>query len=434
MRPVVILLLAVCSSLPGQPLSDPELRDLEAAVQKLPNNYVGHYQLGRAYMARGVPDKAREELQKAIQLRPDYVPAKLVLAQLLLSRREYEQVLETAAEILKIDEENIPARLLRAAALTALKRFDEARKLLDMLVAVNSGSPEIWYQMGQLDLAEKRYEDAERAFRRSFEANPSNLRGLQAIVSTYFVQNKTDEALQVLRTEAEKRGNRKDLRITLAETAARAGKLDIALSEYRAMLEKAKEGSPEAGELYLHLGEVYRRQGDLKSSIEALSKARAILPQNAGVVSTLGLSLDLAGRKQEARLLYEEAVKIDPQNAAGLNNLAFFIADLGGDLDRALELAERARQLMPQMSQISDTVGFVHLKRNATDQALEIFRNLVSKEASNSTYRYHLALALAQKGDRAAALRELDEAMTLDPAAEEVLQIKALQQKLTRPE
>ena len=73
MRPVVILLLAVCSSLPGQPLSDPELRDLEAAVQKLPNNYVGHYQLGRAYMARGVPDKAREELQKAIQLRPDYV-------------------------------------------------------------------------------------------------------------------------------------------------------------------------------------------------------------------------------------------------------------------------------------------------------------------------------------------------------------------------
>ena len=110
--------------------------------------------------------------------------------------------------------------------------------------------------------------------------------------------------------------------------------------------------------MHLRLGEVYRRQGDLKSSIEALSRARELLPQNAGVVSTLGLSLDLAGRKQEARLLYEEAVKMDPQNAAGLNNLAYLIADLGGDLDRALELAQRARQLQPQTSEIADTVRF----------------------------------------------------------------------------
>ena len=76
----------------------------------------------------------------------------------------------------------------------------------------------------------------------------------------------------------------------------------------------------------------------------------------------------------------------------------------------------------------------MHLKRNATDQALEIFRDLVSKEAKHSTYRYHLALALAQKGDRAAALRELDEAASLSPAVDEVLKIKELKQKLASPE
>jgi Tfp pilus assembly protein PilF len=60
------------------------------------------------------------------------------------------------------------------------------------------------------------------------------------------------------------------------------------------------------------------------------------------------------------------------------------------------------------------------------DNALEIFRNNVSKAPKNSTYRYHLGLALFQKGDKVRAKQELQAALTNNPSKEEAANIKEL--------
>ena len=121
----------------------------------------------------------------------------------------------------------------------------------------------------------------------------------------------------------------------------------------------------------------------------------------------------------EAKQVYEATLKLDPNNGVALNNLAFLIAENGGDLDDALTKAVRAKQLLPGMAEVSDTLGWIYLKKNLSDNAIEIFKDLVSKQPNQSTFHYHLAMALQQKGDRSRALEQLKEALKYNPPKEE---------------
>ena len=52
-------------------------------------------------------------------------------------------------------------------------------------------------------------------------------------------------------------------------------------------------------------------------------------------------------KKDEAKDILERAVEKDPEFAPALNNLAFILLETGGDLERALRLAEKALELDP---------------------------------------------------------------------------------------
>jgi tetratricopeptide (TPR) repeat protein/peroxiredoxin len=305
------------------------------------------------------------------------------------------------------------------------RKYAEARVLLDAQLKANPDSPDVLFQLGSVDLAEKKYREAEDAFRRAYQMSPASSRGLMGIVETYFAQRKTDEALKLLQTETHKAPNRVDLLLAMGNTAVRAGKYDFAIQTFTKALVQVKTES-EKGDIYLRLGQTYRRKGDLHKAIASLADARKMLPGNITVLSTLALVLDTAGRKPEARQAYEATLKVDPNNAVALNNLAFLMAETGGDLDDAMTIAQRAHQLMPNLNEVSDTLGWIYLKENLADHAIEIFRDLVAKEPDHSTYHFHLGMAYSQMGDKTNALDQLREALNSHPANEEKDKIRQM--------
>ena len=235
------------------------------------------------------------------------------------------------------------------------------------------------------------------------------------MVETEMAQNHPDQAMQLLQTESAKAPNRMDLLLALGNTAVRAGKFDLAISYFEKVAASLQKGSKAQGDIYLRIGETYRRKGDLTNSIVALQKAREILPENGVVLSTLALVLDAAGRWSEARQVYEVVIKLDPNNGVALNNLAFLLTEHGGDLDDALTKAQRAKQLLPDLSEVSDTLGWIYLKKNLTDNAIDIFKDLVTKVPAQAVFRYHLGMAYSQKGDKTRALKELQDALKYNP-------------------
>jgi tetratricopeptide (TPR) repeat protein len=391
------------------------LTELQAVVTQSPTNPVAQFNLGRVHATRGEWEQARQLFQKAIDLRPDYLLARLALAQLEVSQRDFDAGLKSAQQVLSIR----PQQQHRAAHFIGgshgPEEVWESRQLLDAMLKANPSAPDALFQLGVVDLAESKYKDAADSFRRSYELNPANSRGLMGMVETEMAQHHPDQAMQLLQTESAKAPNRMDLVLALGNTAVRAGQYDLAISYFQKVAASLPKGSKAQGDIFLRIGETYRRKGDLANSIVALQKAREILPENGVVLSTLGLVLDTAGRWSEARQVYEVVLKIDPNNGVALNNLAFLLTEHGGDLNDALTKAQRAKQLLPDLSEVSDTLGWIYLKKNLTDNAIDIFKDLVNKVPAQAVFRYHLGMAYSQKGDKTRALKELQDALKYNP-------------------
>jgi tetratricopeptide (TPR) repeat protein len=249
------------------------------------------------------------------------------------------------------------------------------------------------------------------------------------IVETDMAQNKPDEAMKMLQGESDKAPGRMDLLLAMANVAVRAGKYDFAIQTYNRMLGQPDK-SVRQGEIYMRIGETYRRKGDANNAIKALQKARETLPDNPYVLATLGLVLDGASRKPEAKQFYEATLKVEPNNAIVLNNLAFLLAETGGDLNDALTKAQRAKQIKPDVYEISDTLGWIYLKKGLADNAIDVFKELVTKEPHHATYHFHLGMAYSQKGDKTKAMEQLKEALKFNPSSEEKEKIQQLITKL----
>ena len=109
-----------------------------------------------------------------------------------------------------------------------------------------------------------------------------------------------------------------------------------------------------------------------------------------------------------------------------LNNLAYRKAEEGQDLDSALTMAQRARQIAPNATAMADTLGWIYIKKNLSAEAERIFKDLVEKDPANSTFHYHYGMALMQKGDKTSARRELETALKNKPSKDEAGKIQDL--------
>ena len=408
------------------------IADLQSVVTAAPNNPVARFDLGRAYFARGDWEAARQAFEKALEIKPDYIQPRLALAKLLLTRGEFDAALKAAQAILNsYDGRNATARLIASASLIGLSRYAEARSLLEPMAKGSSfNSPEVYLQLGVLNLDEKRYREAEDAFAKSYRLKPTDTRGLAGVVRCYLAEGKPDAAIDLLRAESDKAPNRGDLRLALANGALDGGKPDLAIAEYQKVLDSLEKDSRQRASVYLRLGEAYRVKHDFSPAIANMQKARETLPDDTSVLTNLALTLDEAGRTSESRQAYEAALKLDPNNGLILNNLAYLLAEHGGDLNDALTKALKAKQLLPNLAQASDTLGVIYLRKGLNDNAVDIFKDLVVKAPDQPTYRYHLGLALSQKGAKADAVKELRASLKYNPSQDEREKIEQLLVKL----
>jgi tetratricopeptide (TPR) repeat protein len=410
---------------------DAAANELQSVVTASPDNFVARFNLGRAYFAKGDLEQARLQFESALKLRPDYMPARLALTQLSLRRGDPDGALKYAQETLKMNPNSGVSLLLEAAALSRKGEFDQARTLLERILKTNPNQADTLLELAVLDLMQKRYKEADEPFRRAYSVDPSNLRGLLGLAEIHFQQNEPDKAVQVLADELKKQPQRPDLKKELANAELRARQFDKAIADYQSIIDRYKDAPLEQADIYNRIGVTYASLLNFPKAIENMQKAKQLAPANVNYISMLAQFYDNAGRQQEALASYRDAMKIDPSNPIVLNNLAYLMTQTGGNLDEALTLAQRAKQQRPNMTEISDTIGWIYIKKNLSDSAIEIFRDLTTQVKDNSTFHYHYGMALAQKGDKPHALQELKSALQYKHSDTEGNQIKELVQKLS---
>ena len=90
-----------------------------------------------------------------------------------------------------------------------------------------------------------------------------------------------------------------------------------------------------------------------------------------------------------ARKHYEQALAINPNFAIAASNLAWVYTKQGGNLDVALGLAQKAKQLMPELDSITDTLAWVQYKKGSYISAKPLLQECVRKAPQYAPYHYH---------------------------------------------
>ncbi len=401
------------------------MTELQSVVTSRPQNFVARFNLGRAHFARGEYEQARQNFDQAITLRPDYLPARLAQTQVALLRGDFEAASHSADETLKVAPGSIQGRVMKAAALQRLNKYDEARALLEEVLKGNPNQVECLLELGVLDMNQKRNKEAQELFHRASVAQPTNIRGLLGESKALLLDGQGDKSVEIIRAEFGKMPDRVDLQRELGNAQMAAGQFDGSISTFQALQAKAKDNK-EKGDLLARIGQAYRFRGDTQKSLDAFEQARQLMPDNAAITTTLAMIYDESGRKDLARKNYEATIKLNPNDATALNNLAYLLAESNGNLDEALTYATRAKQKMPNFAEVADTLGWIYLKKNLTDNAVDTFKSLVLQAPQNPTYHYHYAMALSQKGDRVNAKKECEAALANRPPRAQENDIRAL--------
>jgi len=177
---------------------------------------------------------------------------------------------------------------------------------------------------------------------------------------------------------------------------------DAAIAAYRAGL--AREPATEFAV------KVHGALGFAKKSSEADSFALGWIkqhPQDAAFRSYLG---DLAVSKTDftrAETEYLAVLKLQPDNAVALNNLAWVTHKLRKP--GAAEYAERANALGPGQPAFMDTLATVLADAGQEKKALEIEKQAIALQPESHAFRLNLAKLYIKAGDKAQARVELDQ-------------------------
>jgi tetratricopeptide (TPR) repeat protein len=167
---------------------------------------------------------------------------------------------------------------------------------------------------------------------------------------------------------------------------------------------------------YTTLGQMYLQQQRLDEARHEFEEIVKRKPDSVPARTMVGMILDVQQKHEESRKVYEGIVSRGGVRApVAANNLAWIYANRGEQLDLALQLAQEAKQQMPESPEVNDTLGWVYYKKDLRELAVKTLENSVGKDPKNVMFQYHLGLAYAKAGQSIKARRALEEALRLKP-------------------
>lgn len=186
------------------------------------------------------------------------------------------------------------------------------------------------------------------------------------------------------------------------------------LKKARTLLKKSLDRDPSRIDGHLALASVALQEGNTEEGIELLQKARKLDPKGLEVLFKLATTYEKCGRREEAMGIYKELLASEADNRKAMRALRDIQMDLGSWQD-ALELqkkilktsksgvkADTEKQILLQLRY---EVARSNLENGDRDQAIEVCRDIIKRDANFTPARVTLGDAYHQAGRDADAIK-----------------------------
>jgi Flp pilus assembly protein TadD len=367
---------------------------LERLDHTYPDTALVKYQLGRAYLRNNNPNQAKAALEQAVSISPNYTESILQLAEINLRSGHGELVIEPLINLLKRRPDLKSAALLLAAAYGSLDRFDDAAAVLQGQAGLAPQDPQLQMALGLTFRQAKRNDDARQAFEKAAELAPDSVGPVNLLVDLDLMEKRFDAARQRIHRQFEKTPDSPAAHFFEGKILAAEEKWEAAEAE----LQKTLLLDPNFTAAYDLLVQGYLATNKFPEAISELQGELAKHPNNSPALMTLAMMYEKMKDFPKARDAYEKLLSIEPNFVSALNNLAYLYAERLNDVDKAYDLARKARDLQGQDPAVGDTFGWVLYKRGDYQQALPILQESAQKIPDNPEIQFHLGMTAYMMG------------------------------------
>lgn len=383
--------------------------------------------------------KVLDQLEKKVGYDDDITRRRYNVLIKMGKHKKAEKLLE------RLKDKKPESEMLRGALLNHYKYFKQTKKtekLLQEWTALDPQNGEVWIELGNLYTEKQQPLKAVEAYKRAISA--ANLDARKRVEILLFITSRyalvsLPEIKELSIYIAQKHPFAPEPFALLGDVLAKEGNLAAAIQAYQKTLRNGGDKESVYQQLILLLSETGRHTEALAYAQECIQKypdnligyaigamsayqipdyAKAIdlaetgLPKAIGnkpvkfqLTYVLAESYHKAGNHAASDDYFEKALNIDPNNISALNNYAYYLAERGEKLDKAIILITRANKLQPSDPTLLDTWAWVHYKRGEYTDALEkIQKAIESGGAGVSKIQEHYGDILHALGFYAQAL------------------------------
>lgn len=453
------------------------------AIHENPTSERAYYQLGEAYAAKSDVRNALQAYLRAADLNPRHVDAQLKAGNLLLLARRYDDVKTRARALLKDDPKNAQALLMLGNALAGLKSLDEAVAANERAAALAPQS-NMFLNLGTLKFIAGNQKEAEQAFLKAVDVapdsvdaqvglavfylaagrqaeaepvlmravtlDPNNVSANKQLAALYLVTGRPDQAETLLKhvvglvkDPAAKialsdfylaRGRVGEAVATLEELATQKGdfaaaQLRIALihytndhrSEATAAIDKVLQQDPKNATALALRAHVRLDDHRLPDAEAAANAAMASDASSVRANFAKGKVLHALGRTEEARTLFREVIRLDPDAGEGYLELAQLALD-GQEIESAIQFAQQAATLMPSDLDAQVVLARTLMVRSQDrTRAENLVASLVRRLPTSARVQMLRGELAAAHNDLATARAAFESATAKDPTSVEAV-------------
>jgi tetratricopeptide (TPR) repeat protein len=400
--------------------------DLKEVLKQEPNSRTGLYFMADAHFRSGKIEQARAFAADLVKYYPDYLPAKLMQVQLNLAAKDPQAAVTQANELIDRLGKEAPSAdaspqlltELRTKALTArgiaqlqLGKVKQAREDLTAARDLSPNASSSYSNLALAALGENKTDEATALYERALAIDSTDFDALNGLINNvYSKQNRLDLAHARVDQALSARADSPALHYLKAHVYGYEHNAQGAEGELR----RALELDPNYLAAYFDLAALFVNTQQQERAIAEYRKIIERRPDDASTYTLIGMLEDSRKNTDAAIENYRKALELDPNSAIAANNLAWAYAVYGkGNLDEAVALAQGVVQRYPDVPGFVDTLGWIYYKKGLHAPAVEQLQKVVAKAGDSASYRFHLGMALAGKGDKAAAKRELEQALKL---------------------
>ncbi len=376
---------------------------LKTALERNYGLVSAHYLLGITYLAGGQSKLAETALVRALMMDPDNVDALLAMVGLHYKNKDYALALQYIDRVLSLDASESTAWQVKGLCLMENGEYKTAAQAFSRAWHLDGNASALFFLARSFE-GQKRYQTALDTYESILEKKPDMVEALYHYACLLAETGKGGQALEII-----------DLWLKNGEHLPgvyyAGAKISLALQNYakcKTYINMAMADKPVSGKFYLLLADLLRAEKKytaIEDTLLTCTREHPLFLEGWQFLAAYYMERQETGPAKE---VLEKALKHFPGEPDVMGNLAWILLEEGNNPDRALELARKAYDQMPNQAWLMDTLGWAYYHKNAFGQAGWMLSQAEEKDPDNAIIQYHLGMTFYKQGKLLKAKEKLE--------------------------